>query len=60
VDITAATLSGRIPKIGDEAVIMGEQKGAAISADELALWADTISYEMLCSLGNRLPRVYHS
>jgi len=60
VDVTAATLSGRIPKIGDEAVILGEQKGASISADELAQWADTISYEMLCSLGNRLPRVYHA
>lgn len=60
VDITATTLSGRLPKIGDEAVIMGTQKGVGISADELALWADTISYEILCSLGNRLPRVYHS
>jgi len=60
VDITAATLSGRMPKIGDEAVIMGEQKGALISVDELAQWADTISYEMLCSLGNRLPHAYHS
>ena len=60
VDITAATLSGRIPRIGDEAVIMGEQKGANISVDEVAQWADTISYEILCSLGNRLPRAYHS
>jgi alanine racemase len=60
VDVTAATLSGRIPKIGDEAAIMGEQKGSSISVDEVALWADTISYEILCSLGNRLPRVYHS
>jgi len=60
VDITATTLSGRVPKISDEAVIMGSQKGASISVDELAHWADTISYEILCSLGNRLPRVYHS
>jgi len=60
VDVTAATLSGRIPKIGDEAVIMGDQKGESVSADEIAQWADTISYEILCSLGNRLPRVYHS
>jgi len=59
VDITAATLSGRIPKVGDEAVIMGTQKGESISVDELAQWADTISYEILCSLGNRLPRFYH-
>jgi alanine racemase len=60
VDITAATLSGRIPQIGDEAVIMGTQKGASISVDDIAQWADTISYEILCSLGNRLPRAYHS
>jgi len=59
VDITAVTLSGNTPKIGDEAVIMGVQKGATISVDEVAHWADTISYEILCSLGNRLPRVYH-
>src|SRR5208283_160521 len=59
VDITTATLSGHVPKIGDEVVIMGTQKGASISADEIAQWADTISYEILCSLGNRLPRIYH-
>jgi len=60
VDVTAATLSGHIPKIGDEAVIMGAQRGETISADEVAQWADTISYEILCSLGNRQPRFYHS
>lgn len=60
VDITAATLSGCIPKTGDEVVIMGDQKGSSVSVDEIAQWADTISYEILCSLGNRLPRVYHS
>jgi alanine racemase len=60
VDITAVTLSGHTPKIGDEAVIMGAQKGSTISVDEIAHWADTISYEILCSLGNRLPRTYHS
>jgi len=60
VDVTAATLSGRTPKIGDEAVIIGDQKGESISVDEVAQWADTISYEILCSLGNRLPRVFHS
>ena len=60
VDITAVTLSGYIPKTGDEVVIMGKQKDSSITADELAQWADTISYEILCSLGSRLPRVYHS
>ncbi len=60
VDITSATLSGKPPKIGDEAVIMGTQKGESISVDEIAHWAGTISYEILCSLGSRLPRIYNS
>lgn len=60
VDVTTVTLSGCIPQVGDEVVLMGTQKGASISADDMALWAGTISYEILCALGSRLPRVYHS
>ena len=60
VDITSVTLSGRMPKIGDEAVIMGTQNGAEVSVDEIAQWANTISYEILCSLGSRQSRVYLS
>jgi alanine racemase len=60
VDITAVTLSGETPQVGDEAVLIGVQKGSSISVDEVALWAGTISYEILCSLGSRLPRLYRS
>src|SRR5208282_6494154 len=35
VDVTAATLSGRIPQIGDESVVMGTQKGESVSVDEI-------------------------
>lgn len=45
-------------KIGDEAVLLGRQKDEFISAEELAARAGTINYEITCSLGNRLPRVY--
>ncbi|MBI4309239.1 MAG: alanine racemase [Candidatus Omnitrophica bacterium] len=58
VDITSIGPSGYMPKIGDEAVLIGAQKDAHISADEVADWAGTISYEILCSLGGRLPRVF--
>lgn len=37
--------------IGDEAVLLGRQGNEAITADKLAGFADTISYEILCSLG---------
>jgi alanine racemase len=38
---------------GDEAVFLGPQEGEIIPADDLASWAGTISYEILCSAGQR-------
>lgn len=46
--------------IGTEVTILGGQNNASVSADELAEKADTINYEIVCSLGNRLPRTYKS
>ena len=42
----------------DEAVIMGEQGGERIDADELAGLADTISWEILAGITARVPRIY--
>ncbi len=58
VDVTPLGMSGDLPRLGEEAVLLGNQKDANISADEVAHWAGTISYEILCSLGNNLPRIY--
>ena len=58
VDVTPLGMSGDLPRLGEEVVLLGNQKGANISADEVAHWAGTISYEILCSLGNNLPRIY--
>lgn len=57
VDISLALRGGKI-RIGDEAVVLGDQKGSVITADDLAQWAGTIHYEITCNLGNRLPRIY--
>jgi alanine racemase len=43
---------------GDEVVIIGEQGGERVTTEELADAAGTINYEMTCSLGMRLERVY--
>lgn len=44
---------------GDIATIIGRDGDAYISAEEVAAEADTIPYEILCSLSRpRLPRVY--
>lgn len=47
-------------KQGDEVVLLGKQGRNTISADEMAAWAETISYEILTSISARVPRVYHS
>ena len=50
----------RIPDcaVGDEIVLMGEQDGERITADEIAAKTRSISYEILCALGKRAPRVF--
>jgi alanine racemase len=45
---------------GDEVVLLGRQGDAEISADEMAAWANTISYEILTSISNRVPRIHHN
>jgi alanine racemase len=44
---------------GDEVVLLGRQGNAVISADEMAAWSNTISYEILTSIGTRVPRIYY-
>ena len=43
---------------GDEAVLIGTDGDEEITAEDLASWAGTISYEILLSAGNRVERVY--
>jgi alanine racemase len=43
---------------GDEVVLLGKQGEEEITADELAGWMETISYEVLCLFGNFNERVY--
>jgi alanine racemase len=45
-------------KAGDEVVLIGEQGRNKITAEELAGLSGTIPYEIVCGLGNRIPRVY--
>lgn len=44
--------------IGDEVVLLGTQGNECITADELADLANTISYEILLSFSERVPRIY--
>lgn len=44
-------------KIGDEVVLLGRQGHESITADDLAEWGGTVSWEILACLGARVPRV---
>lgn len=43
---------------GDEVVLLGRQGDAVITADEVAGWMETISYEILCLFGSSNERGY--
>ena len=43
--------------IGDEVVLLGEQGAECLDADALAELADSLHYEVLCSIGARVPRI---
>ncbi|HVM07590.1 MAG TPA: alanine racemase [Acidimicrobiales bacterium] len=43
---------------GDEVVLLGRQGDQVITADDWAERLDTISYEVLCGIGARVPRVH--
>ncbi len=44
-------------EVGDEVVLIGKQGDEEITADEWAGLLGTISYEVLCGIGPRVPRV---
>jgi alanine racemase len=43
---------------GDEVVLIGRQGNEEVRAEEWAARLDTITYEVLCAIGPRVPRVY--
>lgn len=51
---------GHIPdvKVGSEVVLLGEQEGQQITAEEWGKWAETINYEVVTRIGPRLERVF--
>jgi alanine racemase len=45
-------------KIGDEVILIGFDGKDRITAEELAYLSGTIPYEIVCGIGNRVPRIY--
>ena len=47
-------------EVGDAGTLIGTDGEETIRAEEVAAWSDTISYEVLTSIGRRVERVYHA
>lgn len=45
-------------KAGDEVVLIGKQGNDEIRAENLARVAESIAYEVVCGISNRVPRIY--
>ncbi|MEC7986923.1 MAG: alanine racemase, partial [Myxococcota bacterium] len=43
---------------GEEVILLGSQGNECIKPEELAIWASTITYEILCTINARVPRHY--
>lgn len=54
VDISAVPSARQ----GDPCILLGEDRGERIGAEDLAAWARTIPYEILSNVGPRVERVY--
>ena len=61
MDLTSVDVS-HIPSVavGDEVVLIGRDRvhGKSVDAVELARWCESVPYEILCGLSQRVPRVY--
>ncbi len=45
-------------KVGEEVILIGKKGSLTISAEDLALWARTIPYEIISRLSPKIPRIY--
>jgi len=46
--------------VGDEVVLFGHQAGGSILLEEVAAWSETLPYEIMCTIGKRVARIYVS
>ena len=44
--------------VGHEVVLFGEQRGVSLPVEEIAKGSETLTYEILCTIGKRVTRLY--
>jgi alanine racemase len=61
MDLTMIDLTDAPPsRVGDEVVLFGEQAGEALTLEEVARGSQTLPYEIMCTIGKRVTRIYVS
>lgn len=45
-------------KVGDSAVLIGKQGDLSITAEDVAEWANTVNYEIICGISHRVLRKF--
>lgn len=60
MDMTMVDLTDlpAVPQPGDEVVLVGAQDGVSITFHDVAAWAGSICYEIMCGISKRVPRTY--
>lgn len=59
MDLTTIDVTGCPDlKTGDAVTLLGSEGGASINAQQMAKWAGTISYAVLCGIHARVKRIY--
>ncbi len=56
IDLAAAPAA----RVGDEVVLFGEQGAATLPLEEVASGSETLPYEIMCTIGKRVTRIYVS
>lgn len=59
MDLTMVDLT-EVPeaRVGDEVVLFGSQGDAVLELEEVARASETLSYEIMCTIGKRVTRIY--
>jgi alanine racemase len=59
MDLTMVDLSAvPVAEPGDEVVLFGTQGDQRLSIEEVAGWSHTLHYEVMCTIGKRVTRIY--
>ena len=58
MDLTTIDVTGSSIQVGEAVTLLGTEGSASIDAQQIARWAGTISYSVLCGIHARVKRIY--